>query len=94
MNPLLALFFSVVACWVIFHALVVIYWLFQKVIRVSNGLDPDQDQHYVHPHLGSNSLQRLAADKKFTLDLKLHSVILYTNVYLNKLSRSVGHKTS
>ena len=25
---------------------------FRKAIRVSNGLDPDQDRHYVGPHLG------------------------------------------
>ena len=37
---------------------------FQKIsqenymgIRVSNGLDPDQDQHFVGPDLGLNCLQ-------------------------------------
>ena len=30
--------------------------------RVSNSLDPDQDQHSVGPDLGPNCLQRLFAD--------------------------------
>ena len=34
----------------------------QGIIRVTNGLDPDQDQHFVEPDLGSNCLQRLSAD--------------------------------
>ena len=45
--------------------------LFQKIlsgsrsIRVSNGLDPDQDQHSVGPDLGPKCLQRLvSADAK------------------------------
>ena len=33
-------------------------------IRVSNGLDPDQDQHFVGSDLGSNCLQRLLTDNK------------------------------
>ena len=33
-------------------------------IRVSNGLDPDQDQRFVGPDLGPNCLQRLSADDK------------------------------
>ena len=35
-------------------------------IRVSNSLDPDQDQHYVGPDLGPNCFQRLSADVKVT----------------------------
>ena len=35
-----------------------------NTIRVSNGLDPDQDQHSVGPDLGPNCLQRLSADDK------------------------------
>ena len=38
-----------------------IYLTFSKK---SNSLDPDQDQHYVSPDLGSNTLQRLSADNK------------------------------
>ena len=34
------------------------------IIRVSNGLDTDQNQHSVSPDLGTNSLQRLSADDK------------------------------
>ena len=37
---------------------------YRKTIRVSNGLDPDQDQHYVGPDLGPNCLQRLSEDNK------------------------------
>ena len=32
---------------------------FRNTIKVSNGLDPDQDQHFVGPDLVSNCLQRL-----------------------------------
>ena len=37
---------------------------------MSNGLDPDQDQHSVSPDLGPNCLPRLPADDHttFTLD--------------------------
>ena len=31
-------------------------------MRVSNGLDPDQDRHSVGPELGPNCLQRLSAE--------------------------------
>ena len=31
---------------------------------MSNGLDPDQDQHSVGPDLGPNCLQMLSADDK------------------------------
>ena len=34
------------------------------MIRVSYGLDPDQDQHYVGTDLAPNSLQWLSADNK------------------------------
>ena len=37
---------------------------FRNAIRVSNGLDPDQDRHSVDPHLGPNFLQILSADDK------------------------------
>ena len=36
---------------------------FRNTIRVSNSLNPDQDQQNVGPDLGSNCLQRLSADK-------------------------------
>ena len=35
---------------------------FRNTIRVSNGLDPDQDRHNVGPDLGPNCLQKLSAD--------------------------------
>ena len=37
---------------------------FRNTIRVSNSLDPDQDQLSVGPDPGPNSLQRLCADGK------------------------------
>ena len=37
---------------------------FSNTIRVSNGLDPDQDLHSVSPDLGPNCLQMLSADYK------------------------------
>ena len=37
---------------------------FMGSIRVSNGLDPDQDRCSVVPDLGPNRLQRLSADNK------------------------------
>ena len=41
-----------------FHA----FGAFRKAIRVSNGLDPDQDRRSVGPDLGPNCMQRLSAD--------------------------------
>ena len=43
------------------------------------GLDPNQDQHYVGPGLGSNCLQRLSTDDKesvFSPDRQLEDFIL------------------
>ena len=36
---------------------------FRNSIRVSNRMDPDQDQHCVGPDLGPNCLQKLSDDK-------------------------------
>ena len=49
---------------------------FRNTTRVSNSLDPSQDQHYVGPDFGSNCLQRLSAEEKKTLlsDSNLESV--------------------
>ena len=62
------------ACWAIFHAFIVVCWLFSKLtfsknsfrntIIVSHGLDPDQDRCSVGPDLDPNCLQRLSADEK------------------------------
>ena len=38
--------------------------VFRKTVSVSNGLDLDQDRHFVSPDLGPNCLQRLSADNK------------------------------
>ena len=44
----------------------------KNTISMSNGLDPDQDQHFVSPTLGPNCSQRLSADDK-----KCQLVILF-----------------
>ena len=43
---------------------------FRNTIRVSNGLDPDQDRRSVGPDLGPNCLQKLSADDKSPLARK------------------------
>ena len=35
---------------------------FRNTIKFSNGLDPDQDFHFVSPYLGPNCLERPSAD--------------------------------
>ena len=37
---------------------------FRNTIRVSNSLDPDQDQHFVGPDLDPNCLPRLSVGDK------------------------------
>ena len=66
--------FELFACWVIFHASVVICLLclfqnkrlkkkyFRNTIRVSKGLDLIQKGHSVGPYLGPNGLQSLYAE--------------------------------
>ena len=58
----------VFACWVIFHTFV--KKSFRNTIRVSNGLDPDEDQYSVSPDLEPQCLQRLSADDKSPLAWK------------------------
>ena len=36
--------------------------VFRNTVRVSNGLDPDQDRHSAGSDLGPNCLQMLSAD--------------------------------
>ena len=49
-----------------------------NIIRVSEGLDPDQDQLSVGPDLGPNFLQRLSTDNTLVdKSYKSYSVILY-----------------
>ena len=40
------------------------FFSFRNTVSLSNGLDPDRDQHFVGPTLGPNRLQRLSADDK------------------------------
>ena len=48
----------------IFFKLTFLKISFRNTVKVSNGLDPDQDQHFVGPDLGPNCLQRLSAEEK------------------------------
>ena len=64
-NSLHAVYiFSCFCC----HILIYFKLTFQKILsgtlRVSNGLDPDQNLSSVGPDLGPNCLQRLSADSK------------------------------
>ena len=61
------------ACWVTLHAFLSSALFskldffknsFRNTIGMSNSLDSHQVQHFVGPGLGSNCLQRLAADAK------------------------------
>ena len=64
------------ACWVIFHAFLLSADFFSKsnfsknlsrnTIRVLNSEDSDQVRQNVRHDLGSNCLQRLSPDEKFT----------------------------
>ena len=62
---------------------------FQKflsgTLSVSNGLDPDQDPHFVRPDLGPNSLQRLSADNKIIASKE--RLNLTTNIWFSTHSR-------
>ena len=71
---LFSLMWVLIESWVIFYVLLSSADFFSKLtffkhsfrnaIRVSNGLDPDQDQRSVGPDLGPNCLQRSSADDK------------------------------
>ena len=60
---------------------------FSNTIRVSNGLDPVQDRHSVHPDLGQNRLQRLSVDDKIrhwharveTMKMRIHFIYFFDN---------------
>ena len=49
----------------------------RNTIRASNGLDPDQDGHFVSPDLGQNCLQRLSVMTRKNLHM-VGSKILIT----------------
>ena len=54
---------------------------FREAIRVSNGLDPDQDRHSVGPDLDPNCLQRLSAvDKSPVAGKELTCVHVLLNI--------------
>ena len=53
---------------------------FRNTIRVSNSLDPDQDQCSVCPDLGTNCCKQqqkpLQADKELKISLMFHTMFL------------------
>ena len=49
---------------------------FRNTIRVSNGLDPDQDQRSVGPDLGPNCLQRFTADEKSCITVSVTLLLM------------------
>ena len=59
-------FFKLFACWLIFHAFVVVCWLFSRLTFQKNisGTLSDRDWRSVGSDLGPNRLQRLSADDK------------------------------
>ena len=70
LNKKIANFGLTIACWVIFHTLLIMLSAdfffkltfskssFRNTIRVLDSLDSDQDLHSVGPDLGPNCLQR------------------------------------
>ena len=59
--------FSCFCCLLIFFQNLLLKKSFRNTIRVTNGLDPDQDRPYVGPDLGPNCLQSLSAEDKLQL---------------------------
>ena len=57
-------------------------------IRVSNGLDPDQDRRSVDPDLGPNCLQRLSANYKSRLSANKGRVNGISNWFHHKIRTS------
>ena len=55
-----------VDCMLVKHLIIITNYINNSFrnIRVSNCLDPDQDQHLVGPDLGPNCLQKSSADNK------------------------------
>ena len=62
--------FSYFCCLLNFSKLTFSKNSFTNTIRVSNGLDSDQDRHSVGPDLGPNCLQSLSADDESPLARK------------------------
>ena len=55
---------------------------FSNTIRVSNGLDPDQDRQDDHPDLDSNCLQSISTDVKSLLARKEFSILIVSPVLI------------
>ena len=66
---------------------------FKNTLRVSNGLDPDQDRHFVGPDLDLNVLQKLSADgtRRYRVNLPtaaVHKILLINKIKSVTLSRT------
>ena len=86
-----SLFFDV--CWQ-FSKLTFSTKSFRNTIRVSNGLDPDQDRHYVGPDLSQNCLQRLSADHKIcrgNLKRETYIISLHAWYFFHSFSTSADN---
>ena len=65
---------------------------FRNTIRVSNRLDPDQNQSSVSPDLGPNCLQRLSADDKSPLAVEVYNKCLCFLKALNTCRTTLLYK--
>ena len=57
-------FFMLFCCLLTFIKINFLKNSLRNTVKVSNGLNPDQDQHFVGPDLGPICLQRLSAEEK------------------------------
>ena len=67
---------------------------FRNTIRMSNGLDPDQDQHSVSSDLDPNCLQRLSADNKSPLARQELIFNFCLHAYVKSMSRKGSKETA
>ena len=54
---------------------------------MSNGLNPDQNHHFVGPDLGQICLQRLSEDDKLPLATMLLAFVMIMMIMTSKLDR-------
>ena len=107
--PKYSIFFLLFAPWVVFHLLLssvdfikikCFKNFFRHSIRVSNGLDPDQDRHLVGPDLDPNrfkfskiiSRQQKSSLAKKELKKDRHRVLHHYEHMDTAGSRSIGYR--
>ena len=76
-------FFAV--CWY-FSKLIFSQNSIRNTIRVSNGLDPDQDRHTVSPDLGPNCLQKLSVTSKKRINGRIIKLFACLVIFPDSLS--------